>query len=599
MSPNPDAGGNGSHERRTRATIADLVLTPYYYLLYGIVLLAATLLALKPLGEHLIGDATIFCLVVANQTGFNVAPYYDISAAVVDFGHPLLYVGILMATGWLFGPSLLSFRLFGVACLVVDLVLIRKIADQMTSSTREARLVSLLASTLFLLMPYAIDGSLHIDIDTSVLPVICLAFTLTFALFVRSTGRRRMTLGCAVSLLFSLGLWAKLTTPLLLPLAAFGYCLCTKQKLRTLLLHAMLFVIGAGVFMGTWHLLCTACNFPTLSVFRRILSVFASKVGGPSLDVSELGRTIVVISFAFNPLLMVVWLLALGDVMRRIVSHKPNNDVTLYLAILTPAICLGYCMIGRLTYGVPKYHLPFAPLAALLAASFLGPVLARLSIRKFALGAVAGILSGLLFAFIPDPLYVVNHELKAAAFSGRSFTPSLVLLSIAAVAYFASLGIAIVLWITGRKNVAWEILMFSILMQLVGYNLRQSLAPYQIAYSYGVRGIPEAFRRISDCQRFFVPEATIIAPTRYSIADTVDNLARMPAESGSDATKATFWRAYLLTYRPEAVVCGPAFNTVSQLKTIFLTPGFESIVGAYYERVQYWDATVYLRKPVE
>ena len=184
----------------------------------------------------------------------------DLSAdqtSIIGAWHPPLYLYTLAATMAVVGTdSPHALRAVGVAGLLAAIVLLLVIAREVTARWRE---VGGVASILLLIHPFAIQGSVFLDIDPSIYTPAAL---LVIWLAIRY-GRQREALGgaqvLALSAAIALVMWAKMTTTVVLLGVLVIWWLLSRRPIRRAGLEAAAFVAGGlTLFFLTYGLWCVA-----------------------------------------------------------------------------------------------------------------------------------------------------------------------------------------------------------------------------------------------------------------------------------------------------------------------------------------------------
>jgi hypothetical protein len=187
--------------------------------------------------------------------------------------HPPLYIYLLGATVRLFGDSERAARGIGVACLVLAAVfafdLARRLVLDRGGSASRALVAGVVAVALYVLNPLAIQASMVLDIDNTILMVLIAGFVW---LTVRLPGRWSLGTMLGLSLVFALTLWAKMTTPLAVAAALVFTRLFQEVGWRGALQAIVVVVTGTVLFVVTWVGISAAAGFPisyTLDVVRN------------------------------------------------------------------------------------------------------------------------------------------------------------------------------------------------------------------------------------------------------------------------------------------------------------------------------------------
>jgi len=201
-------------------SIKEIISGPAYYFFLCLLLIISMLWVAKPINEHLIGDASMFILLIQKFLGFIQTTLVDLEAGR-SIWHPLLYPSIMIAFAKLFGPDLIWQRAIGLVCLAVSFYLILKIVDLISNKIEEKRIIIIIFCGIFILVPYGLAGSVHIDIDNTVMTPTLLLFIYFLGKFLSAENKNRGRAFIFMGIAVSIGLWAKLTTPLLLPSSLF------------------------------------------------------------------------------------------------------------------------------------------------------------------------------------------------------------------------------------------------------------------------------------------------------------------------------------------------------------------------------------------
>jgi hypothetical protein len=555
------------------------------YVLGGLGLLAIFWLW-HPLFEPLHGDASLFVVLVQKALGFNRSPLIDLSSGR-DIWHPFLYQGLLIITATIFGPNLLTLRLFGLFCLVIDLVLIGKIGCLVTPSQQERRLVTAVACTVFVLQPYALKGALHPDIDTTVLTPLILAFVLSCERLLSGDRAWHVRDLIPATLLFALTLWAKLTTALLLPLALGVVLLLQRRRRLAALLPSLVFLLGGAVFLVTWWAFCLLLGFPFTSVFTRIFLVSQSKTmeavfASPALLLRDLALFV----FWFNPVILLCWVAAAYHFLASAARGRPPRGIILLSCVVATCIDLTYLYIGRIAYGVPKYHYPHAALAAVCIAYWAYPWLLRLPTRRVRLCLAAGLLLAVVYFFLGDPIRIANVELKLAALSNSSLAAPLTRLSLLSLGYAAPLLIALVLTLESRRELAGLLMLSALLGQTIGFNSSQSLAGYQTTYAYGYRGARAVEALLPSNSTLLIPDGAFV-PARGIVGRE---------ELVPPGHSLAGWIRTITEERPGAILAGPSLVPLQDMRGIFANTAMRSLLETQYQACTIGDYVLYVKK---
>ena len=176
-------------------------------------------------------------------------------APVVGAWHPPLYLYAAAAyTGVLGTHSGYWMRSLGILGLLCTAALLVLIAREVTPRWRS---IGGAAAMLLLLHPLAIQGSVFLDIDTSIYAPLAFLVIWLAVRFAKRDGplssTQILTLGSAIALVC----WAKLTTTIVLVFALALWWLLTRRPLRRAAAEAVAFIAtGAALFFSTYALWC-------------------------------------------------------------------------------------------------------------------------------------------------------------------------------------------------------------------------------------------------------------------------------------------------------------------------------------------------------
>ena len=170
--------------------------------------------------------------------------------------HPPLYVYSLGASMVILGTdAAASLRLVGVVGLLACCALFFLIARELFGG--RWFLVGSVASALLLVHPYAVQGSMFLDIDTTIYAPLFLLFVWLLVRFDRRPPPESRLVG-ALAVAFALVLWAKLPTAFVLVPVAGLYWILRHGARRGATRAVLVFVGGAVLFLATYWLYVTA-----------------------------------------------------------------------------------------------------------------------------------------------------------------------------------------------------------------------------------------------------------------------------------------------------------------------------------------------------
>ncbi len=407
--------------------------------------------------------------------------------------HPPLHGILLAAFSKIGGGSLPVIRLVGFLCHLAAAFLLFYSLSRFTEgwSYRPH-----LAFFLYLTHPLTVQSSLILDIDTGLLvPTIFLLFTV---LVLNLPFQASKTI-VASFLAFS----TKLTTPF--PIAFFGICtpLRSDRRERTKKLLGILLGMTA-----TFLLIVATASYLNCSwtdPFTYALSAFARK---SDWDITRVLLSLLRITLWFSPFLMLLagWAIYL--------SFREDDSRLRATSLTILIVFLAYLIVGGVTHGYPKYHIPLLPLLFFLVGlHFLSSK--DLPSLKLPFWFALILVCSYIFGFImPDPLLLVNYHFREYLVAGERMKDLYYGAStIGGLLFFTPVIIGLLLRLLFPKNPLSGILAAALLVCTIGYSLGMDIsqvrAAYVTRYCYGERGTVELaslVRQLSLNQSAIVPE---------------------------------------------------------------------------------------------
>jgi 4-amino-4-deoxy-L-arabinose transferase-like glycosyltransferase len=174
--------------------------------------------------------------------------------------HPPLYLYTAGASMFVLGDSAHRIRAVGMVSFLLAVVLLLLIAREVTPRWR---LIGGVAAILSLIHPFAIQGSVFLDIDTQLYaPVVLLAIwtAIRLAKLQEALGPPQVL---AIGATLALVTWTKMTTSIVLIGVIGGWWLLSRRPLRRGAVEAVAFIAtGAVLFFGTYLLWCELTGIP-------------------------------------------------------------------------------------------------------------------------------------------------------------------------------------------------------------------------------------------------------------------------------------------------------------------------------------------------
>ncbi|NQT00122.1 MAG: glycosyltransferase family 39 protein, partial [Candidatus Omnitrophica bacterium] len=434
--------------------------------------------------------------------------------------HPPLYLYSMSVAARLFGTSGESVRLVGVVCFVLSLFLIYCLAKELFKDKRYSYPLALAACLLYAINSLAIQGSLLIDLDSTVLTASLLLF---IYFFVKAPYLLKIKNLVWLGTLFALSLWAKDTTPLILILSIILFYFRSRDYKKGLYYSSLIFSIGLGLFLLSRWLYSYVSGAPFILPFVSVVWRLSSgSLGGGSLAASPLHfilsllRTIWSIALWTSPFFLLLAALAMGE-RAKLWSQKRKLQKQDFLVIYSMLIFGGYLVTGQLGYSFPKFHYPIISVLCILIS---GLVFSRESIEMpkktwLILSLSLPLLVIYNVVFIGDLLFTTDYLIKQSLVTGSPALQAL-LRQGAAKSLFYLLPLAVYLFILRVQTPQLKPLnrlVVSLLVMTVagnlGLNILQAKADYATRYYYGSSKAREA---VDFVDRYVNPESIIIVP---------------------------------------------------------------------------------------
>ncbi|MDO8672033.1 MAG: glycosyltransferase family 39 protein [Dehalococcoidia bacterium] len=322
--------------------------------------------------------------------------------------HPPLYLYTMATVFAVLGSSTESARFLGVLTAFLTIGLTALLARQFAPK-REGRAGAIVALALVLTLtsPFFIQGILYLDIDNTILMPLVLFFLYLgqrFGLIETLTARRLLVL----SLVFTLTLWAKLTTPLLL-LAALGASYAIRRRWRAAVNIVGVGVIGSVMFAVTWlgyaFLAHVPADFPIRFTFLQKAAMLTQGASGLSRP-NAVGHLLTYLTPPFAVLtgIAAIWALSLVYRKRSMVA-----EWAWAVAIALVVLPVGYTIWVPAVSG--KYKLPMVPMGAVLGAYVIVTRLGKYGRTILLPALVLGVICLLYYAVMVPDLYFVPSTL--------------------------------------------------------------------------------------------------------------------------------------------------------------------------------------------
>jgi len=290
--------------------------------------------------------------------------------------HPPLYLYTLGLAIKLFGASEVTARGVGVVLMALTALGVWALARQtLPAPVREWG--ALLAVALFLVSPLVIQSALVLDIDGTVLTLLLVVWALAYLRLEDTHGWRLGAALAALSALFALALWAKLTTPFFWLGVVVVYQTLRGQPLRGLAHAAAIGVFGGLLFWGSWDFACQQLGMPFEMPFQVTWLELRDALGdGQAGELAErLESQALPILAWVSPYLAAVYVAAGAARGVALVRQRRLEPIDLLFGFGT-VVALVYFV--KLAAGFPKYHIAMMPFWAVVITHWLATSWARL-----------------------------------------------------------------------------------------------------------------------------------------------------------------------------------------------------------------------------
>ena len=513
--------------------------------------------------------------------------------------HPPLYLYSLAFVGRFLGVNSESMRLVGILSFIMTLFLIYGISKEVTKSKANGYLVGLGAAFLYAINPLAIRGSLLSDLDTTLMTVTLLLFIYFFLKFYPLLTFGRLIF---LSILFTLSLWSKLPTNIILILSIFLFYFLKKEFKRGIGYASIILILGGGLFLLSWGLYCNLNGityFFTPFIYLKESFLYLCFQGEIIHNMITVVRAIWKLILWLTPFFLILGVASIGSRIKFCWRKRRFSEID-FLIIYTILVFGGYLITGRGGYGFPKYHFPIISTLSILISFFVFKE--NIGFRKKDIIIYSVLVAILVFYniwLVGDLLYSTDYLLKEALITGNTSPYSILLKGcFKFLIYLFPLSILFFVGRLYRREFSLlKILTISLLITTISASLSldilQAKADYLTAYYYGGRGTNEVINFIKthvdvDGLILAPPETIYYSNNRnYSYYFLRDALKKMdPAE-------------FIKAMSDEKVVCvvyGICSQTVDHFNKILNILPVQRMLQDRFYRKDIGSYTIWLRK---
>ena len=440
-------------------------------------------------------------------------PYLDLG--ILDQGqlmlvHPPLYIYTLAAQFYLFGVSEVSARSLGIVFSLLTLGMMYLLSLTAFRHDKNKHIIAGSACLLYAISPFAVQSSLLIDIDGTML-----TFFMALFLFFYTKLAPGMTRTLCLGILLGVVSWIKFQGVFFLGAAILVHACIDGFRARRVAAAVFPVVamgaIGIASFIGTWYLYTNALDVSFWLPFDHNLKFLSAENSASLLaNVAFFLWSIKNIIMWIMPAAVVLLCIALYDFVRNKASQKVSYEGLLWIYCIT--ITAFFVFIQHSAYGFPKYFIPMLPIAMILlsrlAVSSLLPM-RRIPYSAIAVSALAVTVLSLMV--IKDPFLAHNfffiHTISFESDLSRYLFENLKGLSVA-LPLIVAFGVFLAFRHATYKALllaCWVVLIVSSLI----LNGIQLTATYSTTYAYGQQGVVDTARFVQDITS---PNEIIIAP---------------------------------------------------------------------------------------
>jgi|GEM_PF-2941513 len=418
---------------------------------------------------------------VSRETSMTGRPIYYHSEQVPQNSgtyHPTMYINFLSAFIKTFGYSETTIRAFGLICVLLSAYLLIRIIRLLTKKNPTIEWIFL---GVYLLNPYTIANATLPDIDPTVLPLVILLFIYVALRYVFKKTLFAKRTWIVLGLLFALALWAKLTTPLILPFFTLVLAWISSKKFsKSLLFTLKVTGLGIATFVSTYFIYCLALRLPLTYTYTFLWASFTKGTSSQGPIAGALHNITNFNTFIYwftIPLVVVLGVSIIALLARK--ARDQKDKIKLLIVVTAILTTLFYIALLSPFGGYFKYPFPVFGLLLLSIVFMYDRYLSEVKLNNWLI-AVA-----FVFGFIVektlwgDSMFLTHRSMELSTLIG------LILVAVT---------IYILLVKPNTKNI---LAMFLVLLLSfsVGFQLSisraQAIAPYPTKYLYGQLGLAD------------------------------------------------------------------------------------------------------------
>jgi hypothetical protein len=507
--------------------------------------------------------------------------------------HPPLFLSVLRASvryaGW-HGPDA---RWIGIASFAMTLILLIIIAEHCVAGAGAWALL------LGVLHPLAIQGSLLIDIDTSMLATVVVAFAGVCLWSAWPLSRRRIL--CLLAL-WSLGAWMKFAS-----MVWMGNILCVAwclQRDRTQHLWQVLMIVGSGtgLFVSGWLAYSAQQAIdPWVAITHNALAVTSGFHVSPLAWGSEMGlRAARIILWLLPTSVLVMWW---GVRWWRSLTDSILRWQMGALMLTSVSMLVAYWFVRGTTFAFPKYHYPAIPLLIIwwaCASAACAQRMPRSTMRDVTLLALMSVGT---WWMLGDPLMTLNSTLRDALVLGQG-TQWVIIgqLLMQGVLWIGWVGVLWVLWRMWYPERSLATAMVASVLLFCGHAAAQDFmqyrAPHSTTFGYG-RSYPDFHHARAAVEDLYQqhPDTQVMVPLdiAYAAGLLADDVPRVVDPEGWPDALLSRLEEHIDDPHFRMVIISHTYHSVAQMRA-FAQPAVQRLLHAHFTQDKAGEYTIWTRK---
>lgn len=506
--------------------------------------------------------------------------------------HPPLYIYAMAAIFRFAGAGAMQARLLGLASFIGTLVGIYLLSQEVFMDRIDRRRIGLLSCLVFGMNPMAIQGSLIVDIDNTLLTA---AITVCLLAILKLMNSHRAANDVAAGLLFILLFWIKLTTPVGLLFSLLVFLALRDGISVSIRRIALILIIGGGGFLLSWSFYAWQGALPFRAPFQHLTGSFFSHQPEGHLPaiVFDVGFNGARLALWMSPFLLLTWWIALMERASAPKSITPPHALDL-LHIFSLVVLGTYLYVGRTIFSFPRFHYPLLPILSIIAAGSFSNQAAMARANRWRVIA-SGVLAIFLILVGGDPLLSTYHQIKERLVAVKPLTDVVwhLMVQMTTLALTPLLVHIFCRFATRRpfRQTVMLPLAISTFAYCIALDVSHVRASYLVRYGYGGTGTAEA---ISFLKQSTTPGDFIFAPAEL-VYGLQDSSAFYPSNNAWTSEEAL--TNVLSERRTRAFAYGIPTNSTAQLKFVTANHTLASLLETQFQKHVIGSYTIWVRRP--